>query len=99
MRPLYMYDPDPIARQLQLQDGRRKYTLASLVDSSHLAGLVPGEGVLIETVTRLPATSFTHKLVASVCDCLFPSRTQIILYLVDSLSTTLYRRSPFRRQG
>jgi hypothetical protein len=51
---IYMYEPDPITRQLQLQDGRRKYTLASLVDSSHLAGLVPVRGVLIHPRIRVP---------------------------------------------
>ena len=47
MRRFYMHEPDANVRQQQLLGGRKKYTIHSLVDSSHLAGLVPGEGVLI----------------------------------------------------
>ena len=54
MQKLYMHQPNATERQQQLIGGRTKYTLASLVDSSHLAGLVPGEGVLILPRIRVP---------------------------------------------
>ena len=54
MRKLYMHEPTATERQQQLIGSRTKYTLASLVDSSHLAGLVPGEGVLIHHGSGFP---------------------------------------------